>query len=59
MKEVAVGSGAPRCLRLSLLALCSVAMAASVSAQGIYPGDLSKDGYKLPGGFEPVLQLRT
>jgi hypothetical protein len=28
-------------------------------AQGIYPGDLPKDGYRLPGGFEPVLQLRT
>jgi len=30
-----------------------------VSAQGIYPGEPSKDGYKLPGGFEPVVQLRT
>jgi hypothetical protein len=30
-----------------------------VSAQGIYPGELPKDGYKLPGGFEPVAQLRT
>src|SRR5262245_62024392 len=30
-----------------------------VHAQGIYPGDPSKEGYKLPGGFEPVLHLRT
>ena len=59
MNRSTARSGAPRGLRLSLLALCSVAMAASVSAQGIYPGDLSKDSYKLPGGFEPVLQLRT
>jgi hypothetical protein len=44
---------------LLLLAMASIAMTASVSAQGVYPGDLSKDGYKLPGGFEPVLQLRT
>lgn len=46
-------------LRTVLPALCSLVMAATASAQGIYPGDLSKDGYKLPGGFEPVLQLRT
>ncbi|MFI4929268.1 MAG: OprD family outer membrane porin [Burkholderiales bacterium] len=41
------------------VALCGVAMASGVSAQGIYPGALSNDGYKLPGGFEPVAQLRT
>src|SRR5262245_61594467 len=34
-------------------------VAAPAYAQGIYPGDPSKDGYKLPGGFEPVLHLRT
>jgi len=34
-------------------------MVETVAAQGIYPSDLSKDGYKLPGGFEPVVQLRT
>jgi outer membrane porin, OprD family len=43
----------------SMVAICCVAVAPGVSAQGIYPGDLSKDGYKLPGGFEPVVQLRT
>ena len=41
------------------LALCCAAAASCVSAQGIYPGELSKDGYKLPGGFEPLAQLRT
>jgi hypothetical protein len=40
-------------------ALCALLTGSLASAQGIYPGDLSKDGYKLPGGFEPVLQLRT
>lgn len=34
-------------------------MAAPASAQGIYPGVPAKDGYTLPGGFEPVLHLRT
>ena len=40
-------------------ALCVLLTGSLASAQGIYPGELSKDGYKLPGGFEPVLQLRT
>jgi hypothetical protein len=40
-------------------ALGAAVIAGPASAQGIYPGDLAKDGYKLPGGFEPVLQLRT
>jgi len=35
------------------------ALAAPASAQGISPGDPAKDAYTLPGGFEPVLQLRT
>ena len=30
-----------------------------VAAQGIYPGEPTKDAYKLPGGFEPVVHLRT
>jgi len=34
-------------------------MSAPACAQGIYPGDPSKDAYKLPGGFEPVAHLRT
>ena len=40
-------------------ALCTLLAAPLASAQGIYAGDLPKEGYKLPGGFEPVLQLRT
>jgi hypothetical protein len=35
------------------------AIASSASAQGINPGDPAKDAYTLPGGFEPVVQLRT
>jgi len=42
-----------------VLATCCVSCATSALAQGVYPGDLSADGYKLPGGFQPVLQLRT
>ena len=34
-------------------------MAAAALAQGINPGDPAKDAYTLPGGFEPVVQLRT
>jgi len=45
-----------RSLPVAILALTTAGTAA---AQGISPGDLAKDGYKLPGGFEPVLQLRT
>jgi hypothetical protein len=51
---------AQRCGLLALAsALLAAGMAAAASAQGIYPGDPSKDGYKLPGEFEPVVQLRT
>ncbi|HEY6828557.1 MAG TPA: hypothetical protein VI259_16980, partial [Gemmatimonadaceae bacterium] len=44
---------------------CSLIVAAlaftfgAASAQGIWPGDLPKEGTKLPGGIEPVVQLRT
>ena len=41
-----------------LLAACCAAAVPYASAQGISPGD-PKDGYKLPGGFEPVVHLRT
>jgi len=41
------------------LAAGLLAIAASASGQGINPGDPAKDAYTLPGGFEPVLQLRT
>jgi len=46
-------------LRSRFLALCSAGAATAVSAQGVYPGNLSADGYKLPGGFQPVVQLRS
>lgn len=36
-----------------------IAIAAAASAQGIAPGDLPKEGTKLPGGIEPVLHLRS
>jgi hypothetical protein len=45
------------CAAIPVLLLLATAPAAS--AQGVHPGELSRDGYKLPGGFEPVLQLRT
>ena len=45
---------APACLAAGLLTL-----AVAASAQGISPGELPKEGYKLPGGFEPVLHLRS
>ena len=45
--------------RVALRASVAAAIAGSASAQGIYPGDLPKDGYKLPGGIEPVLHLRS
>ncbi|HMN76441.1 MAG TPA: OprD family outer membrane porin [Burkholderiaceae bacterium] len=34
-------------------------MATAASAQGVSPGDLPSEGYRLAGGIEPVLQLRT
>lgn len=36
-----------------------IAMAGAAPAQGIMPGELPKEGYKLPGGIEPVLHLRS
>jgi len=51
---------AKRCgLRALASALSTAGMVATALAQGIYPGDPSRDGYKLPGEFEPVVQLRT
>src|SRR5262245_41997713 len=43
---------------LQLSALTAAVVAGSAGAQGIYPGPL-KEGYKLPGGIEPVVHLRT
>ena len=47
-----------RSLRGVTVAMAALATAGMAAAQGIYPGDLPKEGYKLPGGIEPVLQLR-
>ena len=52
-------ASAHRCLAALVLAVVSVGTAVPAAAQGIYPGDAPKDAYTLPGGFEPVLQLRT
>lgn len=40
-------------------AVIALAFSAVALAQGIYPGDLPKDGYRLPGGIEPIVHLRT
>jgi outer membrane porin, OprD family len=53
------GSGLRRAARRLLLTICAAGIAATASAQGLYPGKPAKDAYMLPGGFEPVLQLRT
>jgi hypothetical protein len=57
------GSATPACrrrLRRNASAALGALLAASVAAaQGISAGDLPKEGFKLPGGIEPVLQLRT
>ncbi|MBK7791587.1 MAG: outer membrane porin, OprD family [Betaproteobacteria bacterium] len=45
--------------RVFVAALCALALSGVAGAQGIYPGDLPKDGYKLPGGIEPIVHLRT
>ena len=47
-----------RALRAAI-ALGALAAAGTVAGQGISAGELPKEGYKLPGGIEPVLQLRT
>ena len=39
--------------------LGTILLAGTAAAQGITPGDLPRDGYKLPGGIEPVVHLRT
>lgn len=40
-------------------AVIALALSAAAHAQGIYPGDLPKEGYRLPGGIEPIVHLRT
>ena len=52
-------SGPHRHARQVFLAVCCIGMIARASAQGIYPGNAAQDAYALPGGFEPVLHLRT
>ena len=49
----------PRRVLRHLLATGCAWGAVSALAQGISPGPLSPEGYKLPGGFEPAVQLRT
>ena len=34
-------------------------LATPAGAQGISPGELPADGYKLPGGIEPIVHLRS
>jgi hypothetical protein len=46
-------------LRVVALILFVLGAFGAACAQGIYPGDPSKEGYKLPRGIEPVIQLRT
>ena len=41
------------------LASALIALGGAASAQGIMPGGPSKEGTQLPGGFEPVLHLRS
>ncbi|HEU5293283.1 MAG TPA: OprD family outer membrane porin [Burkholderiaceae bacterium] len=53
-----VAERAPRAL-LRLSALIAAVVSSAAGAQGIYPGNLSPEGYKLPGGIEPVVHLRT
>jgi hypothetical protein len=50
---------AGRCRRLRLLPVVMAMAVGTAAAQGISPGDLPKEGYRLPGGIEPVIQLRT
>ena len=46
-------------MRAATVAIAALATAGMAAAQGIYPGDLPEEGYTLPGGIEPVVQLRT
>lgn len=41
------------------LAIAAGFVIRAACAQGLYPGDPKPDAYRLPGDFEPVLQLRT
>lgn len=43
----------------AVAAACAMALAGGAAAQGIWPGDPPTDGYRLPGGIEPVVQMRT
>jgi hypothetical protein len=49
---------ARRWRRLSPVVVAAM-LAGAASGQGIVPGDLPKEGFRLPGGIEPVVQLRT
>jgi hypothetical protein len=60
-RSPASGKGSRRRGRRGMLWLAAgfAAIASSASAQGFNQGDPAKDAYTLPGGFEPVVQLRT
>ena len=58
-REHGVTPGSRRGVQSLLLGLCSLGLVTTATAQGIYPGGPTKDSYKLPGDFEPVVQLRT
>jgi hypothetical protein len=49
----------PQVRRRWACAVVAFALAGPLHAQGVYPGPLAAEGDKLPGGFEPVLHLRT
>jgi hypothetical protein len=46
-------------LRPRLAGTALLAIACAAAAQGVAPGELPAEGYKLPGGIEPVLHLRS
>jgi hypothetical protein len=45
--------------RYGAVAAIAAVFAGVAAAQGIVPGGLPKEGARLPGGIEPVLQVRT
>ena len=51
---------AVRCARTAMVCALGLAVGMGLaSAQGLSPGDAPADSFKLPYGFDPVVQLRT